>query len=122
MSPAASGARSSRPTFTRYSGVTDNNVFGYQERWAEYRYHPAKLTGLYRSTSTGTIDIWHLAQKFTALPTLNATFIEETPPVDRIVAVGAGANGKQFLGDFFFNIRKARPMPLYSVPGMIDHF
>lgn len=102
--------------------AADDNVFGYQERWAEYRYHPSKITGLYRSTSAGTIDIWHLAQKFTTLPTLNATFIEEAPPVSRIVAVGAGANGQQFLGDFFFNIRKARPMPLYSVPGMIDHF
>lgn len=102
--------------------AADDNVFGYQERWAEYRYHPSKITGLYRSTSAGTIDIWHLAQKFTTLPTLNATFIEESPPVSRIVAVGAGANGQQFLGDFFFNIRKARPMPLYSVPGLIDHF
>lgn len=102
--------------------AADNNVFGYQERWAEYRYHPSKITGLFRSTSAGTIDIWHLAQDFATLPTLNATFIEETPPVDRIVSVGAAANGKQFLGDFFFQIRKARPMPLYSVPGMIDHF
>lgn len=102
--------------------AADANVFAYQERWSDLRYHPSKITGLYRSRSAGTIDIWHLAQNFATLPTLNATFIEETVPLDRIIAVGAGANGKQLLGDFYFNIRKARPMPLYSVPGMIDHF
>ncbi len=101
---------------------TDNNVFGYQERWAEYRYNPALITGLFKSTSAGTIDGWHLAQKFTSLPTLNSTFIQENPPVSRIVAVGSAANGQQFLCDTFFNNRVARPMPLYSVPGLIDHF
>jgi hypothetical protein len=100
----------------------DNNVFGYQERWAEYRYNPALITGLFKSTSAGTIDGWHLAQKFTALPTLNSTFIQENPPVDRILAVGAAANGQQFLCDTFFSNRVARPMPMYSVPGLIDHF
>jgi hypothetical protein len=102
--------------------ANDNSVFGYQERWAEYRYHPAMITSLFRSTSAGTLDGWHLAQKFTALPTLNDTFIKESPPIDRIVAVGAAANGQQFLCDTFFSNRIARPMPLYSVPGLIDHF
>jgi hypothetical protein len=102
--------------------TTDDGVFGYQERWAEYRYKPSQITGLFRSTTTGTLDAWHLAQKFTTLPTLNDTFIRDTPPVDRIVAVGAAANGKQFLFDAFFNVRMARPMPMYSVPGLIDHF
>jgi len=101
---------------------TDNEVFGYQERWAEYRYNPSQITGLFKSTSAGTIDAWHLAQKFTTKPTLNATFIQDTPPVSRVVAVGAAANGQQFLLDTFFNNRVARPMPLYSVPGLIDHF
>jgi len=101
---------------------TDNDVFGYQERWAEYRYNPALITGLFKSTSAGTIDGWHLAQKFTSLPTLNDTFIKESPPVDRILAVGASANGQQFLCDTFFSNRIARPMPMYSVPGLIDHF
>jgi len=100
----------------------DNNVFGYQERWAEYRYYPSRISGLFRSTAAGTIDNWHLAQKFTTLPTLNTTFIQDTPPVDRIVAVGAAANGKQFIFDSFFDCKKARPMPMYSVPGLIDHF
>jgi hypothetical protein len=100
----------------------DNDVFGYQERWAEYRYKPSQITGLFRSTASGTLDAWHLAQRFTALPTLNSTFIQETPPVDRVVAIGANANGKQFLFDAFFDIKQARPMPMYSVPGLIDHF
>ena len=102
--------------------ANDANVFGYQERWAEYRYKPSQISGLFKSTSAGTIDPWHLAQKFTALPTLNATFIQSTPPVDRVVAVGAAANGKQFIFDSFFKCVTARPMPLYSVPGLIDHF
>ena len=101
---------------------TDNQVFGYQERWAEYRYKPSQISSLFRSTAAGTIDAWHLAQKFNSLPTLNSTFIEDTPPVSRVVAVGAEANGQQFIFDSFFDVKTARPMPLYSVPGLIDHF
>lgn len=101
---------------------TDGNVFGYQERWAEYRYKPSQVSGLFKSTSAGTIDAWHLAQKFNSLPTLNSTFIEDNPPVSRVVAVGSGANGQQFIFDSFFDCKTARPMPLYSVPGLIDHF
>lgn len=97
-------------------------VFGYQERWAEYRYHPNRLTGLMRTNASGTLSIWHFAQAFTTLPALNQTFIEENPPFDRVLAVGAGANGKQFIADI--NIRNicTRPMPMYSVPGFVDHF
>lgn len=104
------------------TAASDNTVFGYQERWAEYRYKPSQITGLFRSTASGTLDAWHLAQRFTSAPTLNTTFIQDTPPVDRVVAIGASANGKQFLFDAFFDITMARPMPLYSVPGLIDHF
>ena len=100
----------------------DDDVFGYQERWAEYRYKPSQITGYFRSTAAGTLDAWHLAQEFGTLPALNDEFIEDTPPVERIVAIGDAANGKQFLFDAFFNVRQARPMPLYSVPGLIDHF
>lgn len=102
--------------------ANDNNVFGYQERWSEYKHNPSQITGLFRSTSAGTIDPWHLAQRFTVLPTLNSTFIQDTPPLSRILAVGAGANGQQIILDSFFDVRMARAMPLYSVPGMIDHF
>jgi Capsid protein (F protein) len=101
---------------------TDDAVFGYQERWAEYRYKPSQITSLMKSTSAGTIDAWHYAQRFTSLPTLNSTFIQETPPVARTTAVGSAANGQQFLLDAFFDCKMARPMPLYSVPGLIDHF
>ena len=100
----------------------DNNVFGYQERWAEYRYNPSEITGLFRSTAAGTIDPWHYAQKFTSLPTLNSDFIKDTPPLARNLAVGTSANGQQLLLDAFFNINAARPLPMYSVPGLIDHF
>ncbi|AXH77910.1 MAG: major capsid protein [Microviridae sp.] len=102
--------------------AADTAVFGYQERWAEYRYNPNLITGIFKSTTTGTLDAWHLAQNFTALPTLNETFIAENVPISRVVAAGALADNQQFLLDIFFDVKAARPMPLYSVPGLIDHF
>jgi hypothetical protein len=102
--------------------TTDNDVFGYQERWAEYRYNPSRISSLFRSTAAGTLDGWHLAQKFTATPTLSSSFIVDTPPLSRALAVGTAANGAQFIFDSFFDVKKARPMPMYSVPGLIDHF
>lgn len=101
----------------------DNDVFGYQERWAEYRYNPSEITGYFRSTAANTLDAWHLAQEFSSQPVLNAAFIADTPPIARVVAAtGNGFVAPQFLLDCFFDITEARPMPLYSVPGMIDHF
>ncbi|WNK13615.1 MAG: major capsid protein [Microvirus sp.] len=100
----------------------DDVVFGYQERWSEYRYNPSNITGLFRSTTTGTIDLWHLAQRFTTLPTLNGTFIVDTPPLERVLAVGPAALGQQIIMDSFFDIKAARPLPAYGVPGLIDHF
>lgn len=102
----------------------DDDVFGYQERWAEYRYHPSEITGLFRSTTTGTLDIWHYGQKFTSLPTLNDTFIQDPAEavVSRSTAVSAQANGTQLLVDMFFNNIAARPLPKYSVPAMIGRF
>lgn len=102
--------------------AADNDPFGYQERWACYRYKPSMITGLFRSTAAGTIDAWHMAQNFGSLPSLDDTFISENPPLSRILAVGSAANGKQFLFDAFFDNKVARPMPMYSVPGLIDHF
>lgn len=104
------------------NSTQDNSVFGYQERWAEYRYNPSQITGLFKSTSAGTIDPWHYSQKFTSLPTLNSTFIQDIPPLSRNLAVGTAANGQQLLLDAFFDITAARPLPMYSVPGLIDHF
>lgn len=99
----------------------DNNVFGYQERFGEMRYHPSQITGLFRSTAASTLDLWHLAQKFTTLPTLNQTFIEENPPVDRVIAVPS-STGKQLLMDTLFEVTAVRPLPMYGVPGLVDHF
>jgi len=99
----------------------DDAVFGYQERFGECRYHPSMVTGLFRSTSAGTLDLWHLAQKFTSLPTLNQTFIEESVPVDRVIAVPS-STGKQFLLDTLFEVTAVRPLPMYGVPGFVDHF
>lgn len=99
--------------------ANDALTFGYQERYAEYRYKPSLITGKFRSTASGTLDKWHLAQKFTALPALNDTFISEAPPIDRVVAV---TTEPQIYFDAYFNYLCARPMPTYSVPGLIDHF
>jgi hypothetical protein len=97
----------------------DDGVFGYQERFGEYRYFPSMITGQMRSTATDPLDFWHLAQNFDSLPTLNQTFIEENPPVDRVIAV---QDEPQILMDVLFDLKCARPMPTYSVPGYIDHF
>lgn len=99
--------------------ANDETVFGYQERYAEYRYIPSKITGLFRSAATASLDVWHLAQDFAALPTLNQTFIEENVPIDRVVADG---DEPDLLLDVYFKIRAARPLPLYGTPGLIDHF
>ena len=101
------------------NAAQDAAVFGYQERWAEYRYKPSIITGQFRSNFAQTLDTWHLAQNFGALPTLSGTFIEENPPVSRVIAV---PSSPQFLFDAYFSMRCARPMPVYSVPGFIDHF
>jgi hypothetical protein len=107
-------------TDTGATGTPDNEkVFGYQERWAEYRYKPSMITGKMRSNDAASLDSWHLSQEFSSLPGLNQTFIEETPPMDRVVAV---TTEPDFTMDCYFNLQCARPMPLYSVPGLIDHF
>jgi len=95
--------------------AADNQVFGYQERYAEYRYKPSVITGIMRSTAASTVDVWHLAQKFTSLPTLNTTFIKDTPPISRIQAV---AGQPELIFDGYFDLKCARPMPVYSIPGL----
>ena len=99
--------------------VIDDGVFGYQERYAEYRYHPSVITGQLRSTCATPLDYWHLAQKFESLPKLNAEFIEDNPPIDRAIVQ---QDYPQFIFDSYVSCKCARPMPVYSVPGMIDHF
>lgn len=99
--------------------ANDALTFGYQERFAEYRYKPSLVTGQFRSNYATPLDSWHLAQNFGALPTLNSTFIVENAPMSRVLAV---ANAPHFLFDSYFSLKCARPMPVYSVPGLIDHF
>lgn len=101
-----------------FAGAGDG-PWGYQERYAEYRYKPSRITGLFRSNAPDPLDVWHLSQNFTALPNLNGEFIQDNPPVDRIIAVPSQPH---FIADVFFRYRCARPMPIYSVPGLIDHF
>ncbi|QCQ84573.1 major capsid protein [Blackfly microvirus SF02] len=99
--------------------ANDALVFGYQERFGEYRYKPSVITGQFRSQFATTLDSWHLAQTYTALPTLSSTFIVENPPVSRVVAV---PSQPQFLFDAHISLNCARPMPVYGVPGDIDRF
>lgn len=98
----------------------DQAVFGYVPRWDEYRSIPSMICGIYRSTAAGTLDYWHSSQKFTALPTLNNTFISDgsKTTVQRNFAAGAATLGQQILADFFFNIRRTCALPLYGIPGL----
>lgn len=97
----------------------DKGVFGYQERYAEYRYHPSEICGHFRSTYTRPLDVWHLSQKFDSLPTLSDQFIQDKPPVDRVIAV---KNYPHFLIDIGFKYHTTRAMPMYGIPGLVDHF
>lgn len=98
----------------------DTTVFGYQERYAEYRYKPSQITGKFRSSVTGgTLDKWHLSQFFKTAPTLNEEFIMENPPIERIIAV---PSEPEFLLDVGFRYTTVRPMPMFGTPGLVDHF
>ena len=97
----------------------DKEAFGYQEAWAEYRYKPSRVSGEMRSTYSAPLDSWHYADYFESLPTLSKTFIEETDAnIARTLAV---QTQDQFICDFYFRGTWTRPMPVNSVPGLIDH-
>lgn len=97
----------------------DDLVFGYQERYSEYRYKQSLITGPMRTANSLSLDIWHLAQDFGTAPTLSEAFIQDDPPVSRVLAV---TDAPQFLFDSFMKLKCARPMPVYGVPGFTDHF
>lgn len=97
----------------------DDEVFGYQERYWDYRYSTSKITGDLRSAAPLTLDSWHLAQNFTSLPKLNAEFLEVNVPMSRVRAV---TDGPDFLYDSLIQVKAARPLPLFGIPGMVDHF
>lgn len=100
----------------------DNQVFGYQERYAECRYHPSIITGKMRSTYAQSTDVWHFAQKFDALPSLNGDFIQDQASYQAIKRISAVQTEPQFYLDAYLDLKCARPMPVYGVPGMLDHF
>ncbi len=93
----------------------DPLVFGYQERYSEYRYKPSQITGRLRSTYSTPLDYWHLSEEFSTLPTLSDSFIQDDPPIDRVVAVNTEPD---FVMDSYINLKCVRPMPVYSVPGL----
>lgn len=98
----------------------DTTVFGYQERYAEYRYKPSQITGKFRSSVVnGSLDKWHLSQFFNNAPALNEEFIIENPPINRIIAV---TDEPEFLLDIGFRYTTVRPMPMFGTPGLVDHF
>jgi len=99
---------------------SDEEVWGYQERWSEYRSSMGHITGAFRSDAAASLDAWHYALDFGASkPSLNDTFIKDQPPIARTIAV---QDEPEFLMDSWIDIKAARPMPVYSVPGYIDHF
>lgn len=100
------------------SGASEE-VWGYQERFAEYRYKPSRITGRFRSNDAASLDSWHLGIEFGSQPTLDATFIQDDPPIDRVIAVPTQPH---FIYDSYVSLNCTRPMPMYSVPGLIDHF
>ena len=99
--------------------VVDEKAFGYQEAWAEYRYAKDFITGKFRSSATGSLDTWHYGDDYDELPLLSAEWMNETDQnIQRTLAVD---NEPQFICDFYFKNRCSRVMPLYSIPGLIDH-
>ena len=99
----------------------DNEVFGYQEAWADYRYKPNRVAGEMRSTYAQSLDVWHLGDDYSQLPKLSDSWIrEDKANVNRVIAV-SDQNANQLFADIYIQNRTTRPMPLYSIPGLIDH-
>lgn len=100
---------------------SDDEVFGYQEAWADYRYKPSRVTGEMRSNSGKTLDFWHIADKYAELPKLSAAWIfEDKSNVDRVLEVTSQV-ANQLFADIYIRNYTTRPMPLYSIPGLVDH-
>lgn len=103
------------------AGSKDEEVFGYQEAWADYRYKPSQVTGEMRSQYEKSLDVWHLADDYAQLPTLSDSWIrEDKTNVDRVLAVTSKVSNQLF-ADIYVTNYATRPMPMYSVPGLIDH-
>ena len=99
----------------------DNEVFGYQEAWADYRYKPSRVAGEMRSKAPTSLDVWHLADEYTQLPKLSDAWIrEDKTNVDRVLAITSSVSNQMF-ADLYIQCKATRPMPMYSIPGLIDH-
>ncbi len=99
-----------------------SGVFGYQEAWYEYRQFPSRCTGYMDPNASNSLNYWTLGDVYSTVPTLSQAFLEEGPQfLDRALAATSRATGFQFIGDFFFHGTVSRVMPLYSIPGLIDH-
>lgn len=99
----------------------DDEVFGYQEAWADYRYKPSRVAGEMRSKAPTSLDVWHLADEYTQLPKLSDAWIrEDKTNVDRVLAVTSSVSNQMF-ADLYIQCKATRPMPMYSIPGLIDH-
>lgn len=104
-------------------GTSDDNlVFGYQERWHEYRTEYSRSSGKMKSTATGTLDFWHTFQQLTSPPTLNKTFIEDTPPMSRVLAGGSATDNQQYLADIHIHRTAIRPIPTFGTPVTLGRF
>lgn len=111
-----------REIFATGVPTDDNTVFGYQERYHELRTHYSGVRGLFRPTAAGNIDEWHLSQVFSPAPTLSQTFIEDSPPMTRVLAAGSAANGMQYLADIHVRCEMTRPVPVYGTPVSLGRF
>lgn len=100
--------------------AADDGIWGYQERFAEYRYKPGRITGAMASNYATSLDSWHVAQDFETLPPLNEIFMIDAPSISRVLAVSDTPT--KFIVDGWFDLKCQRPMPTYSVPGFVDHF
>ncbi|AXH75767.1 MAG: major capsid protein [Microviridae sp.] len=111
-----------REIFATGTTANDDVVFGYQERWHELRTHVSRVAGLFRPTAAGNIDEWHLSQLFSPAPTLGVTFIEDSPPMSRVLAAGVAANGQQYLADVHVRCEMVRPVPMFGTPVGLGRF
>ena len=108
-----------KEVFYQVDPVQDEATWGFQERYAEYRYQPGRICGKFRSEDPASLDVWHLSQDFQSLPLLDTPFLIEEPPIDRVIAT---PDEPHFITDVWHEIKATRAMPVYSVPGLVDHF
>lgn len=105
--------------YYQMNNAIDNLAFGYQERHAEYRYAPSRIRGLFRSSAAQSLDMWHMAEEFSALPVLNSAFMKQKTPIERAIAV---TDEPDLLMDYWFQMRHVRSMTSYAIPAILGRF